>query len=151
MARVWIKHRGKFFSGYFSSPYSCNMGRPANKPRQWKSMLTHQGRFICLYTPTFTWSKTTEFVICISIYIRDLIPSHSAPSVVNSFKLKPLGQLKLHLMWSLPGSKEWRFLFSSRNSGKKLPKNENPDFLVNLFEKLLLNILKRHACTIGSL
>ena len=31
--------------------------------------------FICLYTPTLLISQSIEFVICISIYIRDSAPS----------------------------------------------------------------------------
>ena len=48
----------------------CNVGLLANKPRQWKSMLNHQGWFICLYIQHLLVPQTTEFVICISIYIR---------------------------------------------------------------------------------
>ena len=54
----------------------CNVGRPASKPRQWKSMLTHQGWFNLLYMQPLLVSQTTEFVICISIHIRDSAPSH---------------------------------------------------------------------------
>ena len=38
-------------------------GRPANKPRQWKSMLTHQGWFKLLYMQPLLASQTIEFVI----------------------------------------------------------------------------------------
>ena len=46
----------------------CKVGRHANKPRQWKSMLTHQRWFNLLYMQPLLASQTTEFVICISIY-----------------------------------------------------------------------------------
>ena len=39
---------------YGYSCYLCNVSRPANKPRQWKSMLTHQGWFNLLIYATFT-------------------------------------------------------------------------------------------------
>ena len=45
----------------------CNVGLHAKKPRQWKSMLTHQGCLFCLYMLPLLVSHTTEFVICISI------------------------------------------------------------------------------------
>ena len=48
----------------------CNVSLLANKSRQWKSMLTHQGWFNLLYMQPLLVSHTTEFVICISIYIR---------------------------------------------------------------------------------
>ena len=39
----------------------CNVGHHANKPRQWKSMLTHQGGLICLYMQPLLAPQTTEF------------------------------------------------------------------------------------------
>ena len=58
----------------------CNVGRHANKPRQWKSMLTLQGWFNLLYMQPLLVSHTTEFEICISIYSSDFAPSHYFPS-----------------------------------------------------------------------
>ena len=49
---------------------SVTLADTANKPRQWKSMLTHQELFNLLYMQPLIVSHTTEFVICISIYIR---------------------------------------------------------------------------------
>ena len=44
------------------------MGRHANKPRQWKSMLTHQGWFNLLIYATFT--RTTNYLVCdLHIYL----------------------------------------------------------------------------------
>ena len=64
----------------------CNVGRHANKPRQWKSMLTHQGRFDLLIYATLT----TEFVFCISIYIHDSALSHYSPSKKSRPETWPL-------------------------------------------------------------
>ena len=55
------------------------MSRPSNKTNQWKSMPIHQGWFNLLHIIPLLVSQTTEFVICISIYIRDSAPSHYFP------------------------------------------------------------------------
>ena len=43
------------------------------KPRRWKSMLTHQGWFTALYTQRLLHSQSLEFEIC--IFPREAIPS----------------------------------------------------------------------------
>ena len=50
----------------FASCY-CNVSaEPSHsKPRQWKSMLTHQGWFTALYTLHLLESQSFEFLICI--------------------------------------------------------------------------------------
>ena len=59
-----------------NATFKCNVSRLANKPRQWKSMLSHQGWFsLLIIMPPLLVSQTTEFEICISIYIRDSAPS----------------------------------------------------------------------------
>ena len=53
----------------------------ANKPRQWKSMLsTNQGGLIWSYNIPLLVSQITEFVICIFIYIRDITLHITTPS-----------------------------------------------------------------------
>ena len=81
----------------------CNVSRPANKPRQWKSMLTHQGRFNLLYMQALLVSHTTEFVICIPIYIsmapRRHITSPSEKSRPETWPGKHMG--KATPVWQL--------------------------------------------------
>ena len=48
--------------------YRCNVSRLANKPRQLKSMLTHQGRFYLLIYATFT--RITNYRVCNFAYIN---------------------------------------------------------------------------------
>ena len=45
-----------------------------SKPRRWKSMLIHQGRFTALYTQRLLDSQSLEFEIC--IFPRKATPSH---------------------------------------------------------------------------
>ena len=54
----------------------CNVSRTANKPRQWKSMLSHQEWFYLLYMLPLLVSHNTEVEIWIIIHIRDFAPSH---------------------------------------------------------------------------
>ena len=48
----------------------CNMGRLANNPVSGKACSPTKGGLICLYMQPLLLPQTTEFVICISIYIR---------------------------------------------------------------------------------
>ena len=51
-----------------------------SKPRQWKSMLIHQGWFTALYTQHLLDSQSLELEIC--IFPREAIPSHHTFAVL---------------------------------------------------------------------
>ena len=70
LGNTWVRQLRSGSCHYPTAATKCNVGRHANKPRQWKSMLTHQGWFNLLYMQPLLVSHTTEFIICISIYIR---------------------------------------------------------------------------------
>ena len=70
LGNTWVRQLRSGSCHYPTAATKCNVSRPANKPRHWKSMLTHQGWFNLLYMQPLPVSHTTEFVICISIYIR---------------------------------------------------------------------------------
>ena len=70
LGNTWVRQLRSGSCHYPTAATKCNVGRHANKPRQWKSMLTHQGWFNLLYMQPLLPSQTTEFVICISIYIQ---------------------------------------------------------------------------------
>ena len=48
-------------------------------PVSGKACSPTKGSLICFYMQPLLASQTTEFVICISIFIRDLLPSHYFP------------------------------------------------------------------------
>ena len=53
---------------YPTAATKCNVSLHANKPRQWKSMLTHQGPFNLLIYATLT--RTTNYRVCnLHIYL----------------------------------------------------------------------------------
>ena len=80
---AWELHKctwvGQLRSGschYPTLPPFCNMSRPANKPHQWKSMLTHQGWFNLLIYATFT--RITNYRVCnLHIYLYPTPRRHS--------------------------------------------------------------------------
>ena len=59
-------------------PIVANSRAKPQKPRQWNSMLIHQGWFTALYTQHLLDSHSFEFEIC--IFSREAIPSHYSPS-----------------------------------------------------------------------
>ena len=80
------KHMGKAtpvwqltFSHRCHQIMKCNVGHQANKLRQWKSMLTHQGRFNLLIYAIFT--RNTNYRVCnLHIYLYPCsAPSHYFP------------------------------------------------------------------------
>ena len=70
LGNTWVRQLRSGSCHYPTAATKCNVGRHAKKPRQWKSMLTHQGWFNLLYMQPLLVSHTTKFVICISFYIR---------------------------------------------------------------------------------
>ena len=59
---TWVRQLRSGSWPYPTAATICNVDRHANKPRQWKSMLTHQGWFNLLIYATF--SRTTNYLIC---------------------------------------------------------------------------------------
>ena len=87
-----------------STSIRCNVSRLANKPRRWKSMLTHQGWFNLLLYATFT--RITNCRVCnMHIYLyptpRRHITSPSEKSRLETWpgnymgKATPVWQLSL--------------------------------------------------------
>ena len=70
LGNTWVRQLRSGSCHYTTAATKCNVSLLANKPRQWKSMLTHQGWFNLLYMQPLLVSHTIKFVICISIYIR---------------------------------------------------------------------------------
>ena len=65
---TWVRQLWSGSCHYPSAATECNASLQANKPRPWKSMLTHQGWFILLIYATFT--RTTNYRVCnLHIYL----------------------------------------------------------------------------------
>ena len=65
---TWLRQLRSGSCHYSSAATECNASLQANKPRRWKSMLTHQGWFILLIYATFT--GTTNYRVCnLHIYL----------------------------------------------------------------------------------
>ena len=68
LGNTWVR---QLRSGSCHNPTAatkCNVSRLANKPRQWKSMLNHQGWLNLLIYATFT--RTTNYRVCnLHIYL----------------------------------------------------------------------------------
>ena len=77
---AWVRQLRSGSCHYRTAATKCNVSLLANKPRQWKSMLTHQGWFNLLIYATF--NRITNYRVCnfhIYLYIRDSAPSHYIP------------------------------------------------------------------------
>ena len=73
---TWVRQLRSGSCHYPTAATKCNVGRPANKPRQWKSMLTHQGWFNLLIYATIT--RTTNYRVCnLHIYLYPTPRRHS--------------------------------------------------------------------------
>ena len=70
LGNTWVRQLRSGSCHYPTAATKCNVSRLANTPREWKSMLPYQGWFNLLYMQPLVAPQTTEFVICISIYIR---------------------------------------------------------------------------------
>ena len=65
---TWVRQLRSGSCHYPTAATKCNVGRHANKPRQLKSMLTHQGWFNLLIYATFT--RTTNYRVCYFTYLQ---------------------------------------------------------------------------------
>ena len=68
--RLWYRRCHCLFKvkKVFTDRWCCNVSRLANKPRQWKNMLTNQGWFNLLIYATFT--RITNYRVCnLHIYL----------------------------------------------------------------------------------
>ena len=125
MGITWVKQLQSGSCHYPTAATKCKVSRQANKPPQWKSMLTHQGWFNLLIYTTFT--PTTNYRVCyFHIYLyRCSAPSHYSPlREVSSWDLAweshGLGNssLAVVIIPPLPPNVKWAVKQTNPLSGK---------------------------------
>ena len=79
LGNIWVRQPRSGSCHYPTAATKCNvqLRQATANPRQWKSMLVHQGWFTALYTQHLLDSPSLEFEIC--IFPREVIPSHYFP------------------------------------------------------------------------
>ena len=83
LGNTWVRQLRSGSCHYPTAATKCKASLLANKPRQWKSMLTHQGWFNLLIYATFT--RTTNYRVCyLHIYLYPCsAPSHIIGKMTN--------------------------------------------------------------------
>ena len=87
LGNTWVRQLWSGSGPYPTTAIKSNVNFHANKPRQWKSMLTNQGWFNLLIYATFT--RITNYRVCnLHIYLYSTPPHHS--TIFNSVFLDPI-------------------------------------------------------------